>query len=337
MLKTKFEKTLSFLRKKKIVVTTHDLVDIDGLVSCYAIKNFINQLIRTKQIIICFSEISKHTKSFMKRTTLNYPNIDFLFETDINFLEFDVCLVLDTNNLDQIKYKKRIQDSKIPIIFIDHHYFTGEIFNKNFSSMNLIIEHYTSTAELILELYEVFNIEISISLKILVIAAILTDSGFFKHGDNNSIKNVSKLLNYEINFQDILRLLDYNIDVSEKIAKIKGLQRVQLIREGDYLIGITNVSSYGATISSMLMGVGFDISFVYSEEKNTTRINARAKRSVCLKTRLHLGKILSEIANKFGGSGGGHDGAASISSELEASIIIDKIIEKVKSYLQSKL
>ncbi|KKN36690.1 hypothetical protein LCGC14_0771240, partial [marine sediment metagenome] len=170
-----------------------------------------------------------------------------------------------------------------------------------------------------------------------MIAAILTDSGFFKHGDNNTIRNVSKLLNDEINFQDILRLLDYEIDVSEKIAKIKGLQRVQLIREGDYLIGITNVSSYGATISSMLMKVGFDISFVYSEEKNGSRINARAKRSVCLKTGLHLGKILGEIANEFRGSGGGHDGAASINSEIEASIIIDKIIKKVKSYLQLKL
>ncbi len=337
MLKTKFEKTLSFLRNKKIVVTTHDLVDIDGLVSCYAFKNFINQFIKAKQAVICFSEISKHTKSFLKKASLNYPNIDFVFETKIYFLEFDVCLVLDTNNLDQVKFKKEIQDSEIPTIFIDHHYLTGKKFNSNFSSMNLISEQYSSTAELILELYKVFNIEISTSLKILVIAAILTDSGFFKHGDNNSIKNVSKLLNNEINFQDILRLLDYNVDVSEKIAKIKGLQRVQLIREGDYLIGITNVSSYGATISSMLMRVGFDISFVLSEEKNASRINARAKRSVCLKTSLHLGKILGEIAKELGGSGGGHDGAASISSEVELSIIIDKIVEKVKSYLQLKL
>ncbi len=337
MLKTKFEKAISFLRSKKIVITTHDLVDIDGLISCYAFKNFINLLLKTHQTVICFSEISKHTKSFMKKITLNYPNVDFVFETKIDFLEFDVCLVLDTNNLDQIKYKKELQESEIFIIFIDHHYSPEKDFNRNFSSMNLIIEQYSSTAEIILELHNAFNIEISTSLKILMIAAILTDSGFFKHGDNNTIRNVSKLLNDEINFQDILRLLDYEIDVSEKIAKIKGLQRVQLIREGDYLIGITNVSSYGATISSMLMKVGFDISFVYSEEKNGSRINARAKRSVCLKTGLHLGKILGEIANEFRGSGGGHDGAASINSEIEASIIIDKIIKKVKSYLQLKL
>lgn len=337
MLKTKFKKTLTFLRSKKIVITTHDLVDVDGLISCYAFKNFINLLLKTLKIVICFSEISKNTRSFMKNITLNYPDIDFVFETKIDFLKFDVCLVLDTNNLGQIKYKKELQESEIPIIYIDHHYSPDNLFNKKLSSMNLINEQYSSTTEIILELYNAFNIEISTSLKILMIAAILTDSGFFRHGDNNTIRNVSKLLNEEINFQDILSLLDYNSDVSEKIAKIKGLQRVQLIREGEYLIGITNVSSYGATISSLLMRVGFDISIVYSEEKKISRINARAKRIVCLRTGLHLGKILDEIANECRGSGGGHDGAASISSEVEASIIIDKIIEKVKSYLQLKL
>ncbi|KKK90048.1 hypothetical protein LCGC14_2726970, partial [marine sediment metagenome] len=166
MLKTKFEKAISFLRSKKIVITTHDLVDIDGLISCYAFKNFINLLLKTHQTVICFSEISKHTKSFMKKITLNYPNVDFVFETKIDFLEFDVCLVLDTNNLDQIKYKKELQESEIFIIFIDHHYSPEKDFNRNFSSMNLIIEQYSSTAEIILELHNAFNIEISTSLKI---------------------------------------------------------------------------------------------------------------------------------------------------------------------------
>lgn len=337
MLKRKFEKTLSFLRRKKIVIITHDIVDVDGFVSCYAFQNFLNLLLKTQEPVIHFSEISKHTMSLMKNIALYYPNIDFAFETKTNFSSFDACMVLDTNNLDQIKYKKELQESEIPIIFIDHHYSSEKNFNNNFSSMNIISEQYSSTAEIILKLYYAFNIEISKSIKILMIAAILTDSGFFKHGDNNSIRNVSKLLDDKIDFQDILRFLDFNTDVSEKIAKIKGLQRVKLIREGDYLIGITNVSSFGATVSSMLLKVGFDISFVYSEEKNTSLINSRAKRNVCLKTGLHLGKILGEIANEFRGSGGGHDGAASISSEVEASIIIDKIIEKVKSYLQLKL
>ena len=54
------------------------------------------------------------------------------------------------------------------------------------------------------------------------------------------------------------------------------------------------------------------MSIVYSKGANSFRITTRAKKEICLKTGLHLGKILSEIEE---GSGGGHDGAASLNGE----------------------
>jgi len=336
MLKSEFEKVVLFLRNKKILILTHDLVDIDGLISCYSLRNFINLFLKNQQVVIYFSGILKSTTSFFKKITESPCGFDFEYSTKIDISKFDLCLVLDTNNLNQIKNKDELLNSKIPFLFIDHHHEQKKDINGNIFSMNLIDEKYSSTTELILDLFDVFKVEISNSLKKLMIAAILTDSGFFNYGDNQTIQNVSKLLNGNIKFQDILAFLEYDIDISEKIAKIKGLQRVELNREGDYLIGITYVSSYGAAVSSMLLKVGFDISIVYSKEKDFSRVITRAKKDVCLKTGVHLGKILGELADEYQGNGGGHDGAASLTSNVEQSIIINKIVEKVKQYLLSE-
>ena len=54
MLVDKFEKFLSFLKDKKIVITSHELVDLDGLSSCYALEFFLNTFFKTQQKAIYF-------------------------------------------------------------------------------------------------------------------------------------------------------------------------------------------------------------------------------------------------------------------------------------------
>jgi hypothetical protein len=134
----------------------------------------------------------------------------------------------------------------------------------------------------------------------------------------------------EVQIQDILTLLTYNIDISEKIAKIKGMQRTQLVRIGKYLVGITNVSSFGASVASMLINLGFDIAIVSSKEKSEFKITTRATSDICFETGLHLGKILNNVSE---GSGGGHDGAASINGISDLKVIINEILENVKQIL----
>lgn len=333
MLKNKFEDILSILKNKKILITTHELADLDGLISCCALEHFLNLFLETKKNVTCFSKLSKPTKNFIERFSERFPEIDFTLNRITDFSKFEICLILDTNSLDQIKFRNELELSKIPFIFIDHHFMHKKTINGNFASLNLIHEEFSSTTEIILELFHVFNVELSTPFKILMISAILTDSGFFNYGDNRTIINVSKLLDDDVNFQDIRSLLNNNINISEKIAKIKGMQRVKLFREGEYLVGITNVSSYGASVASTLIKVGFDISIVYSKEKNVFKINTRAKKGVCLKTGLHLGKIFEEMSDENKGNGGGHDGAAFLTCHTESSLIINKILEKVKQYL----
>ncbi|MFX1447562.1 MAG: bifunctional oligoribonuclease/PAP phosphatase NrnA, partial [Promethearchaeota archaeon] len=234
-----------------------------------------------------------------------------------------------SNNLDQIKLFENL-DLHIPFIFIDHHLNLQKNYPNNISALNLIFDNYSSASEIVLELFEDYNVKIPIPYKYLLISAILADSGFLKYGNTRTINNLYKILQNQLEIQDVLPLLEREKDISEKIARIKALQRVKLIRVNDWLIGISHLSSFSASAASLLTKIGFDIGIVVSEEKSEYRITTRAKKHICLKTGLHLGKIITEINNV---NGGGHDGAATLSGRVDLDNILNQLIDKIKETL----
>jgi len=332
MIYQKFDEFISFLKNKSILITTHNLVDLDGFVSSYILKFLLNLILKEPRIEITFSEITKPVKEFIEKFSDKYPDFNFSYEKELNFSNFEVMIILDTNNLDLVEFKPHfdIKESKIPFIFIDHHLNLNKRYNNNVSSKNLIFDNFTSTAEIIYEISKRFQLELPSTYKYLLLVAILTDSGFYKYSNNNTIKSSSELLNKEVEIQEVISLLTYTTDISEKIAKIKGMQRTRLIKMGNYLIGISNVSSFGASVASMLISLGFDIAIVSSKEKSEFKITTRATSDICFETGLHLGKILNNVSE---GSGGGHNGAASINGISDLKKIIDEILENIKQIL----
>ncbi|MFX1454779.1 MAG: bifunctional oligoribonuclease/PAP phosphatase NrnA [Promethearchaeota archaeon] len=340
MLKINYDNFLSFLKGKNILITTHDLVDIDGLASCFALKLFLIDYFNSANVSILFSEITKPTRKFMSKISTKFPDLIFLYNEEVSLSDYEICVIVDANEVSQIglDLKNDTSELGVPYIFIDHHHFTKRTKTKeNIDRLNIINDESSSTAELILNLFNQYSQKLPIPYRYLLVTAILTDSGFLKYGNNNTIQNLSILLDDDVNIQDIQMFLDRDIDISERIAQIKGLQRVELIREGNFLIGITNVSSFGAKVASTLIKIGFDIVLTHSIDKEKTLINGRAKKSICLKTGLHMGKIFEEISESYGGNGGGHDGAAALTFNKDFEFILKKIIKKIKNQLRTKL
>ncbi len=332
MYKSEIDGLVQFLKNKTPLITTHNLVDNDALASTQAFKFLLNQIWPNKKVYLTYSKITKSTKSFITKFLQKYPNIDLFGDNEFDISQIDVIIVLDSNNFDQIIINgvDDITKLEIPFIFIDHHM----NLNPNNSTLNLIDDTRYSTSEIIFEFYKHLSLKLSSQTKILLISGILTDTGFFKYSNNNSIKLISRLLTPKIEFQEIKKLLELDIDISEKIAEIKGLQRVKLIRVKDWLIGITQVSNYRASVASTLLNVGFDVSIVYSRDNTGTKITSRAKNEVCQNTRLHLGKILNDL---YRGSGGGHNGAASAHIKDETDVNLDELINEIKQTLINDL
>ncbi len=330
MLNSKKDDFLNYLKGKNLLIATHDSADLDGFVSVLVLKFFFENFFTNQNIFLTFSKLSKYTKNFVVKFLQKFPDFDFPSNNEENFSNIDVIVIVDSNNLEQIKLSSTL-NLDVPFIFVDHHLDLKKNYVGNITSLNLIFENYSSTAEIILELIDSYNFDLPIPYKYLLISAILTDSGFLKYGNTETIKHLLNILQDEIEFQDVLLLLENETDISKKIASIKGLQRVKLIRVDSWLIGISHVSSFSASVASTLIKVGFDVGIVYTKEKEKYRISARAKKNVCLKTGLHLGKILNGISN--GDSGGGHDGAATLNGENDLERSLSEIIDNIKRTL----
>ncbi|TFG28071.1 MAG: hypothetical protein EU532_06180 [Promethearchaeota archaeon] len=320
MLTSKFENILSFIQNKKVLVLTHHLVDVDALASMICFKFLMKELKHDRVYFHC-STLTKSTKEFFSLFSEQFGPFDIKDNLG-NLSEFDVLIVLDTNNLNHLIVPDIKESSLLmkPIIFIDHHPTTISTKN-NYNLLSIIDDKYNSTSEIVYELITHYIVEIPLPYLYLIAAGIITDTGFFKHANKRVFRSLARLLEKEGNYQEIVNLLDHNKDISEKIAQIKGVQRVKLYRMQDKLVGISHVSNFRAKVAVNLLNLGFDVAIVYSKVKKGNFITARAKKYVCLETGLNLNELLEKISN---GRGGGHDGAASVFIEKNLE---DKIAE----------
>ena len=269
MLPYNFEDFIAYLKDKNVLITTHKSVDLDGFVSCYIFKIFFTNYFKNTTSLI-FPDLSKSTRDFLEKVSQKFGELSFSFNEDCDISTIDVILILDTNNLAQVSIfdKLNILNTNIPYIFIDHHLNIKKGYKNNLSSLNIINEDVSSTSEIIFELCEFFNFKLELPYKFLLISAILTDSGFFKYGNNDTIMRISRLLDDQLDFQEIISTLKIERDISEKLARIKALQRLKVIRSKDWLIGMTNVGSFEARVATLLINIGLDVSIVYSEKKD---------------------------------------------------------------------
>lgn len=330
MLISKIEAILQFIKEKRILLLTHNAVDIDALASCFSLREFLSHFHTKSDIQICFTDISKSTFDFIKKFKDKFLEFNHSYDQKADLSNFDVIIILDTNNLQQVDILANSAFKDLPLIYIDHHTFSKDLSQDPYS---IIIPEYSSTSEIILEFFETKQLIPSLAVKFLFLAGILVDSGFFKHGTNDTLIHASTLLNKDIKYHEVLSFLRRERDLSERIALIKGLQRVKLIKGKDWLIGISHVGSYEAEVASILVKNGFDIGIVLSEKKEEFRISSRANKIFCTQTGVNLGKIIEEVSKKYHAHGGGHDGAASINGTHNQQEILNEIVEEIKQIL----
>ena len=150
MLKSRFDNFIDFIKNKRVVILTHTLVDIDGLASCLALKYFLVQYCKEQEIKICFSELNKSTKNYLRNISKKFPEFDFSLNKTFNPSDTDAILIVDTNNLKQVELDNNLDliSLNIPLLYIDHHYLGEESENNDLKVSNLIFEDFSSSVEI---------------------------------------------------------------------------------------------------------------------------------------------------------------------------------------------
>jgi len=277
-------------------------------------------------VIIPKPQLSTLSLQLIENVQFDFPNQDTSDKLPTT------VFLLDTNSFEGLE---GIEENQV--IIIDHH-----IPNPVFK--NLLFDYqlpeFNSTTEIITCLYYYAKLPFDEKIAKSLLAGIIFDSRRFFFSDEELFDSVRFLLkNCPDCYQEVLSLTSNSREYSEKIACIKAAQRLRRKMLGEFIFLFSHVSSYEAAAARSLIYLGGDLVVVVAIRDDCTRISLRATPEFINLTGLSLGKmIVPKLIQKFGGSGGGHDGAAGYNtSKLNLRVVQEFIFKIIKETLPKQL
>jgi alanyl-tRNA synthetase len=126
---------------------------------------------------------------------------------------------------------------------------------------------------------------------------------------------------FDISPAEVMEKLSMIPDVSERIAVLKGAQRIEFEKVGGYLVATTVVGAFEAATARALLRIGADVAIVAAHKDKEVRISMRSKRYFYEETKLNLGvDIAHELGKIIDGSGSGHPNAAGVNGKNTKNI-----------------
>lgn len=268
------------------------------------------------------------------------PNISALSERLIQLLNYKMPITTKIKNTDLIIFidNSNIEDIDLypenKIIIMDHHV-------KQHLSVNLLFdfrfETLSSTAEIVANLYKQSNIPLEKLSAQSITAGIIFDTRRFLFSNIDLFKTLIHLLqNFPEVYDEILTLFTTSKSRAERIACIKAAQRMRRIEIEKYQILISHVSSFEAAAARSLILLGGDVAIVVSYHGNRTRISLRSTKEFFKTTNISLGRnLIPMLIEEYGGTGGGHDGAAGYNSDKK--IELKKLVTVISNFINENV
>jgi len=245
----------------------------------------------------------------------------------------DAIVVVDTATMNQLDgFGEIVKSADVPKIFIDHHSPHQTI--ASIASYTIIDESASSTCEIVHDLYKGFGITPSANVARALLIGIAFDSRHFSIGTSKTLKSASQLLEIDGSLEDILSMLASDRSRSEKIARLKAAQRLELHEVQGWTIATSNLSSFQASAARALIRLGADVSMVAGKDKNELRASLRATEMFYRETKLHLGSDVAKVlGEEFKGAGSGHPTAAGVNGTGD----LDSLLSRAVAIISSKL
>ena len=313
-------------RLRYALVLCHRNADVDAYCSAYAIVSLLKQINPKVNISITspkgLSALARRVQDRLRMDLTESPNIK----------EADLIVVVDTGDLSLLEsFEDEIKSTKATKIFIDHHPLTKSV--ESVADFLLIDEKASSCSEIIYELFKAKKVGLIQDVAQALLTGILFDSQHLAIADCKTIKIVSELCK-SASLTTSKELLEMPRSLPEIIAHMKAAKRLRVYRAREWIIAITDVNSFQASVANAFLGLGADVAFVLGSFENGVKGSLRATQSFYLKTKVHLGiDIAQKVASILKGKGGGHPTAASLSSPSA----IDNTISCFLSTLSDKL
>ncbi|MCX6775510.1 MAG: DHH family phosphoesterase [Candidatus Micrarchaeota archaeon] len=288
---------LNSVKEEKALILIHSLADLDALGSAFALHSFL----RNSSIIASDMPTAK------ARKLLKFLNSEINVGGKLNC---DVLFILDTNSYDMLgELADTVKKFKGKIFLLDHH----SIHPDSIRADHLLVDNrYLSTSELVYELLKELKFEISEREAVCLLCGIIDDSANFKNANRKTFENIAKLLGKtHLEYPLILRFIELDGDISQRIALLTACKRAEVERVGNYLIAKSIVGSFESKAAEALIVIGADFAFVGCNSKNEARISARMRGRLEKELGINLAtQVMEQVGRTLKGSGGGHACAA---------------------------
>ncbi|MEM2900268.1 MAG: DHH family phosphoesterase [Thermoplasmata archaeon] len=308
-------------QKEKKALVMHKQADVDSLACAIAIY-------LTFPYCRIITPSSANTTA--KRVAEHY-SIDIGIDEKIDPEER--IILLDSSSDNQLgDLLPTISNKMNESIVIDHHSKNPK-WNPKFYISD---EKRNSCAEVIFNLFEKMDVHIDEKVAEVLLLGIITDTAHFRFANADTFRIFASLLEKsKKNMDNILSILEVEEedDYSKKIANLKGAQRLSFRTYKKFIVALSQVSSFEASVSKSLLLLGADVSFVGAQNDLAIRISARANTDLTEKG-LHLGNLLREIGEETGNLGGGHAGAAGLNGTGDVESILNICAEKTIEILK---
>jgi phosphoesterase RecJ-like protein len=303
-------------KSKTFFIASHVKPDGDGLGSALALASFLNRTGK-KASVYCKDKIPANLK-FLSGSSKIKSSAN---KTDF----FDCAIILESMNFVRMgDIITPIQAKKV--INIDHH----KTYT-NFGDVNYIVSESSSTAELIVKIFEFMKVELTKAEAECLYTGIVTDTGCFQNTNTmaNSHIACANLMAYNIDVSKIHKQIYENTSLPSLKLQGLGLCNMKVTLNGNvaYIVltkemfkkSKANYNDSEGIVGYTLRVQGVKVGCLFKEvDKNSTRVSLRSVKEV----------DLLNVVGQF--NGGGHKNAAACMIEANINTAVKLICKVLK-------
>lgn len=301
-----------------ILIMTHINPDGDAVGSSLGLLSALKKIEKKAAV---YMPVPNKTFSFL-------PGYSEIITSVENVKDYDLCIALDSSDLERLgsgrEYFEAIEDT----IVIDHH-----ITNQNFGDINYLNAVASSTCENLIVVLAAMGIAINKEIAESLYTGILTDTGAFRYNvQSETYEFVAMLVESGIETAKIYRRL-FDLTTLNKTKLLgRALDRLEVLEDGK--VSFTYITredleefSLEESDSEGIVNFGrniegTEVSIFVKEQSEKYKVSMRANEYV----------DVSIVASKF--AGGGHVRAAGFESLMPLEQIKLAIIEELKKQLK---
>lgn len=279
----------------------HRNADIDALASAYYLSKVFGQA------HIASDGLDRFARNIARKFSIDVRD-------DFSEDAYEEIIAVDTASREQLGKFKEVRIDRV----YDHH-----ASNDIIAEVRVVKPDYPSCSEM---LYEMFGkIEDRIAA-MLLIGGIITDTRWFRHANTRTFEIMMRILSdSSLSYEEASHLYLFPYVQSERVAILKGMQRLKFRSKGNRIIASTIIGAHESSFATLLAEV-VDVVFVASSKGEDVRITGRSRE-------LNLLEVYERIADGFPCTYGGHINAAGMRCRGDAEAILNALMMEAERML----